>query len=268
MKEMLLAEIKQTELHILKHLDSFCRENGLRYFLSNGTLLGAVKYKGFIPWDDDIDILMPRTDYDQLIEFYADSEDFQLIASERCHDHIFPFAKLCDRHTIQDNGLVIDGQHIGLSIDIFPLDYWPEARKAAVQWAKRGQKQLNMLGFSISEFCPGRSLLRTVAKNIIIAAAKLVGKRRWAAWLNHSLQIIRTSAGTAFMGCAAWPVYGEREVLPASIFDETIQIQFEDALYPAPAGYDIYLRSLYGAYEEDPPPEKQRSHHRFKAYRK
>lgn len=79
-----LREIQQVELGILRHLDQVCRENGLHFFLSNGTLLGAVKYEGFIPWDDDIDVFMPRCDYDRLMRLSgADSGPYRLLSQER-----------------------------------------------------------------------------------------------------------------------------------------------------------------------------------------
>lgn len=79
-----LREIQQVELGVLRHLDQVCRENGLHFFLSNGTLLGAVKYEGFIPWDDDIDVFMPRCDYDRLMRLSgADSGPYRLLSQER-----------------------------------------------------------------------------------------------------------------------------------------------------------------------------------------
>ena len=83
MKELTLQEIQAISLEILKVFDAFCRENGIRYFLSNGTLLGAVRYKKFIPWDDDIDVLVPREDYDRLIRIFRDDDRYRLFACEK-----------------------------------------------------------------------------------------------------------------------------------------------------------------------------------------
>jgi len=73
--------------------------------------------------------------------------------------------------------------------------------------------------------------------------------------------------GCRYVGCKAWPIYGEREIIPAEVFADSIEVEFEGEMFPAPIGYDVYLRSLYGDYEQDPPLEKQRTHHNFKAYR-
>ena len=120
-----LREIQQVELGILRHLDQVCRENGLHFFLSNGTLLGAVKYEGFIPWDDDIDVFMPRCDYDRLMRLSgADSGPYRLLSQERTPGWRLPFAKLCDLSTCKQETCADFGADIGLDVDIFPLDAW------------------------------------------------------------------------------------------------------------------------------------------------
>ena len=88
MKELTLQEIKEIELDILKMFDSFCTENNIRYFLSHGTLLGAIRYKGFIPWDDDVDLLVPRKDYNRLLDLFQDSEQYQLFAFEKNQEYV------------------------------------------------------------------------------------------------------------------------------------------------------------------------------------
>ena len=128
MEELQLLDIQQIELQILKHLDEFCDKNQLKYYLSNGTLLGAVKYKEFIPWDDDIDILMPREDYNKLLRMYPDESQFWLVDSDKYSEYPFPFAKLCDRTTEIKESLCLEGQRLGIHIDIFPLDYLPKEK--------------------------------------------------------------------------------------------------------------------------------------------
>ena len=99
MQELTLQEIKEIELEILKHFHAFCQENNIRYFISHGTLLGTIRYKGFIPWDDDIDVLVPREDYDRLLAIFQDNERYQLFHFEKDSRFLFPFAKLCDMTT-------------------------------------------------------------------------------------------------------------------------------------------------------------------------
>ena len=91
MNRLSLDEIKQAEFRLLKIFDEFCSKHKIRYYLSNGTLLGAVKYKGFIPWDDDVDVLVPREDYDRLMEIFVDQGDICLVSYERNPQYLYPF---------------------------------------------------------------------------------------------------------------------------------------------------------------------------------
>ena len=131
MKKLSLQEVQQIEFDLLKRFDAFCKENEIRYFLSNGTLLGAVKYKEFIPWDDDIDVLVPRDDYNRLLHLFNDDEKYQLFAFEKNENYRFPFAKFCNMTTRKEENNIDNGVILGVDIDIFPLDAWDsESHKA------------------------------------------------------------------------------------------------------------------------------------------
>lgn len=259
-RSLQLNEIKAISLGILKHFKSFCEENDLQFYLSNGTLLGAIKYKGFIPWDDDIDVLMPREDYDKFLEVYCDSEKYRLFSRERVAKFKFPFAKLCDMTTIKEEDNIDNGVSLGVDIDIFPLD------NCTLHICEPGiQKRItaNYLGCCLSKFkSTGK---RAFYKRWIIRYCQYRGFDHFHQKLS---QIVKkeTSFGETHKGCLIWPVYGKREILPAEVFSDTVWVEFEGERFPAPIGYDAYLRSLYGAYEKDPPREKQKTHHDFKAY--
>ena len=124
MKKLSLQEIREVEVELLNYFDLFCKNNGINYFLSNGTLLGAIKYSGFIPWDDDIDVLVPRKDYNRLISLFRDSDHIKLFSFERNNNFYFPFSKLCDISTIKEEDNTNNGVTLGVDIDIFPLDFW------------------------------------------------------------------------------------------------------------------------------------------------
>ena len=261
-----LNEIKQIEFDLLKHFDTFCRENGIRYMLSNGTLLGAVKYKGFIPWDDDIDVLVPREDYDRLIATFCDSEQVQLMSFEREPKYRYPFAKLCDRTTIKDETSLDNGVTLGLNIDVFPLDAWEDDLQKAKREAASIKKNIDRLSLAKLRKPNASSALKRLVQGILMVPCKLQGDgvflRRIVQESNQAQQ-----EGKAYLGCKAWCIYGEREILPAEVFASTVNVEFEGQAFPAPVGYDTYLRSLYGDYHQDPPPEKQKTHHGFVAYR-
>ncbi len=261
-QQLSLKELRQLEFEMLVLLRDFCEEHQLRYFLSNGTLLGAVKYKGFIPWDDDIDIFLPRKDYDYFIEHFVDSEQYQLFSPERVKGYAFPFAKLCDRTTRREEPNNNNGAVLGVDVDIFPLDAWDEN---AQKHAKKQAKRMIWLRLAKNRTITARNPLKRVFKK---AAARVCKQFGSTYFVNRLKEAARSSTqNPTYMGCVVWPVYGVREVVPASVFSETVQVEFEGERFSAPAGYDIYLRSLYGDYEQDPPLEKQKTHHRFVAYR-
>lgn len=267
MKELKLNEIKEIEIQLLKEFKSYCETHKLKYFLSNGTLLGAIKYNGFIPWDDDIDVIMPRDDYNRFVKEFPSNEKIKLLNEETCENYFFSFAKLSDLSTLIQNQTILKNYECGIHIDIFPLDKWEENKKKASKKAKRIQKLCKKLCFSISHFCQGRSWLRTCAKNMIIFYTQIKGPTYYRKKLRNVIKNALDKSGTEYCGCLVWPIYGAREIIPTEAFSKTIFVEFEGDKYPAPIGYDVYLRSLYGDYENDPPSKKQRSHHKYIAYK-
>ena len=137
MKELTLQELKDIEFDILKKFDAFCKENNIRYFLAYGTLLGAIRYKKFIPWDDDVDLLIPREDYNRMISLFRDDERYRLFAFEKDPNYRYPFAKLCDMTTRKDESGYDNGVMLGVDIDLFPLDAWDDDLEKAKQEVKR-----------------------------------------------------------------------------------------------------------------------------------
>lgn len=260
-KELSLSEIKSCAFDILKHFASFCATHNLRFYLSNGTLLGAVKYGGFIPWDDDIDVFVPREDYDRLIKIYQSSDKYKLFSQETTPAYRFPFAKLCDMTTRKIETGVNNGVDLGIDIDIFPLDSCSEhILKPGVQ----RRIKIFLVGCMLSKFTS--SVDRPFYKRFVIGCCRFVGFKFFCKRLTKRIAKER-ALGDDCMGCLIWPIYGEREIIPAKVFSDTEVVEFEGEKFNAPIGYDAYLRSLYGDYEKDPPPEKQKSHHRYTAYR-
>lgn len=271
MKELTLAEIKKIELEILETFADFCQQNQISYFLSNGTLLGAVKYGGFIPWDDDIDVLVPREDYERFLRLFPDSERFVLLARQRCNKFYYPFAKLCDNSTILEEFNIDDGVCLGINIDIFPLDSWAPTLKEAQHQAIRNKKRTKVLGYAKTiQFIPGekRSFLGKWVRRIAHPLVRGVGPDRFCESMEREAKCYQQLCSPQYLGSIAWPVYSLREVFESWVFADTVDVSFEGTQHPAPVGYDAYLTSLYGDYRLDPPSEKQISHHNFVAYRK
>lgn len=267
MKELSLEELKRIEFDILKHFDAFCKEHNIRYYLSNGTLLGAIKYKKFIPWDDDVDVLVPRDDYDRLLRIYEDNAQYKLFSFEKDGKFHYPFAKLCDLSTQKVMPELRSSDAIpGVEIDIFPLDCWHSDYEMAQKEAQSIYREIIFLQASQYKMSPVRNRVKSLLWHLVAFYARV----RTDKYFNK--KIVKKSKANkqhnpAYVGCKAWCIYGQKEIIPSEAFKEVVYVEFEGEMFPAPIGYDTYLTSLYGDYLPDPPKEKQKTHHSFKAYR-
>ena len=268
MKQLSLKEIQSIEFDILVDFKKYCEEHNLSFFLSNGTLLGAVKYQGFIPWDDDIDVILPREDYERFISEFVSDGKRELLCTERNSQFVFPFAKLYDTATVVQNDTGHSDCICGVHIDVMPLDYWCDSLSLSHKKAEKMKRLSLYLGFSISKFCKGQTVLRTCAKSILIAFTRLLGHAHYRQKLQKEVDAVLSENGTKYCGCVVWPTYGKRNVMPAEIFASATEVQFQGEAFPAPVGYDAYLRQMYGDYSKDLHPKKQKSHHLFKAYQR
>ena len=266
MEQLTLQELKEIEFNLLKKFRTFCEENGIRYYLAYGTLLGAIRYKAFIPWDDDVDVLVPREDYEKLISLFKDSERYRLFSYERNNNFFYPFAKLCDMTTRKEEFNLNNGIELGVDMDIFPLDHWDDDLEKAKKDAKRIKKTMFYLGLSKQNKPIDNNLFKRFLEGALILLMKMFGSKYFinkiqkASWKKEQ-------SGSRFVGAKSWCVYGERGIIPAEAFDEAIEIEFEGEKFTAPVGYDAYLTCLYGDYLPEPPKEKQKTHHNFTAYR-
>ena len=266
MKELTLPEIKAIELEILKEFHKFCVENNIRYFISHGTLLGTIRYKGFIPWDDDIDVLVPREDYNRLLTLFKDNEQYRLLHFEKDERFLFPYAKLCDMTTLKVEKEQEADLHLGLDMDIFPLDAWDNDLKKARVEVKRQSRAMFGLGLAKSDKATSASFLKRLVKRVLMVFHKMRGSKYYVRKIMKEA-IKHPYEGSKYLGGKAWNVYGYRDILPAEVFDHPIDVEFEGYKFWAPVGYDAFLTSLYGDYLPEPPPERRKTHHNFKAYK-
>ena len=146
MREINVDEAKKRLVEIAKYLDELCQKNGLTMYMAAGTLLGAVRHKGFIPWDDDIDVFLTRPDYDRLIEICrADNGGrYRLFAHELDENYLYTFAKMVDSDTLLIEKGGDAGVEMGLYVDIFPLDGLGNDINTAKAHMKKAQKLINL----------------------------------------------------------------------------------------------------------------------------
>lgn len=263
MLEMSLNEIQQTGYELLLTFKDYCEKNNLKYFLSNGTLLGAVKYGGYIPWDDDVDVFMPRKDYDRFVCNFIDTDHVKLLAHEKSNQYGFPFAKLCDSHTIKmESYQPIYGNLMqGICIDVFPLDNYSNIKLVAKIQAE--MQKIKILLFALSQMDTFKK--KNPLKVLIYKLAKSIGQEKIQKWI---LRTDRYKKGSSkYIGNRVWAIYGYREVQKQSDFSNGISCTFENTDFSIPCGFHNYLTLLYGDYRKDLPIEKQKSHHLYKAYK-
>ena len=267
MNELTLDELKKIEFDISKHFDAFCKEHNIRYFLAYGTLLGAIRYKKFIPWDDDVDVLVSREDYERLLKIYEDNAQYKLFAFEKDGKFHYPFAKLCDLSTRKVLPEFRSSDAIpGVEIDIFPLDCWHSDYEKAQKEARSISR--DMLFLQASQY--RESPIKKGMKSLVWKFVSVYAKIRTDKYFNK--KIVKKSKANqqdhpAFVGSKSWCIYGERGIIPAEAFADVTYVEFEGEMFPAPKGYDTYLTCLYGDYLPEPPKEKQKTNHSFKAYK-
>lgn len=182
MKKLNLNEIKAVELNILKQFDQFCKNNNLRYYLAGGTLLGAIRHKGFIPWDDDIDVCMNRPDYERLLnEFPQNNDNSNLqICDIKYKNFDAPFCKIVANNTRVRNKFLGNLANSKLWIDVFPVDGLPENIDEVNQVYKKCSYYRKMLLWCDVNLGEGKTTFRKLAKFF-----KTFGESIWQGKINR-----------------------------------------------------------------------------------
>ena len=261
-----LQEHQAVLLELLRELDRVCTAHNIPYVLFAGTALGAARHRGFIPWDDDIDLLMPRADYDRLTDEFNDAAPAGLrlhcLASDNSYAAVY--AKIEDTSTV----LVEKSstKPIGVNIDIFPIDPLFDSHIESARYVD-AMKRLKLL-YRSKIVRPTKK--NSFAKKIGIIAAKMVSLPFTARSL--ALKIDRKmrggQPGAKFSGYAGSTI-GSRDIFESTLFENIRRIRFEDTEAMAIAGYDTYLRAIYGDYMQLPPEGERCSPHTIvEVYRK
>lgn len=252
-----IQELRGLQMAILDHVHQFCEIHNLRYFLSSGTLIGAVRHGGYIPWDDDIDIYMPRKDYELFLKLYNDETGrYRAINPETEPHYYYTFAKVVDQQTRMVEKETL-GYEIGVYMDIFPIDYVTDDLEERQRVFKQKKLLYKIRRCKISNSNPLQSRLAYwVYKCWPISVKRLERKIRSLIILDHPTHTVcnMTEAGPSLKGC-----------FPAEDIASTVDIKFEDRQYKTMVGYKDYLQRTYGDYMTLPPVE-QRQTHQFEAY--
>lgn len=237
------AEIKQHQLSVLRCVKKVCEEQDLPYYIAYGTCLGAVRHRGFIPWDDDIDVYIPITSLNQFIEAVRAEEGFDIVSSMAGDDYYAVNSLMYDCNSVCDSHHFPLQLSTGMSIDIFPLFALPDDRQEIIQYsAELKNAEFDMMN-------------KIYDRNECAKAAKYL----------FSLMQKYSMDTACYVGNLLGP-YPFREILEKSWFAEGTMLEFENELFRAPVHYDAYLRTVYGDYMKLPPEEQRVGHHWYHVY--
>ena len=272
-KELSIKEVQSISLEILKVIADICEKLQLRYFLIYGTLIGAVRHKGYIPWDDDVDIMMPRPDYDKLLEYlYANISEYpnlKVFNHDVCADYPYMITRISDdRYEI-----IMDNEKpygIGIFIDIYPFDGLGNTKEEALKYGLKGDR-LSSLCYQATrnkmKMETTVSLFRKIIKMPVFLFSKLCGKDTFQNKLDK-LARVKSYDQSEYVGCVVWLSGGEKDIFPRKWFDEYIMTSYENYTFRIPKQYDEILKHVYGDYMTLPPEKDRIGHHFYKVYKK
>ncbi len=270
-EEVGIEEIHRVHLELLKQIAKICDEQKLTYYLYWGTLIGAIRHNGFIPWDDDADIVMLRPDYEKLIAYLAAHEEelypLRLMHYSTNKKYLYPIARFCDtRYRVVSEREPVD-YGLGIFIDIYPFDGWANRKGEIPAFFEERSSLLREFHDSLCKsFPPYRGSLRKLPSRWF-----QYQKARWQG-LNRILRKMDNEAKKypvedyAFVGNLNWAVDEREGTEKANLVP--VKHRFEDAEFTIPQGYDIILRDYYGDYMQFPPEEERIGHHLNRTYRK
>lgn len=264
-KYISLNEKKIIMLSIMDYIDLFCKEHNIKYFLYGGSLIGAIRHKGYIPWDDDIDICMLRKDYDRFIsEFLDEKGRYSLISAENDRNYYSQIAKVYDSFTVLEEN--VSGKiPIGVYIDVFPLDNGSNNYNSTCKYGTMiglFRKIVDVKNIKLNKN-------RSVTKNLLLTLSKTllfpVSKHFAINMILYLSNKIKNSK-SKYVAQFTKMTYDSKEIYERNWFDKAVYVQFEDRKYCIPKAYDKVLKTEYGDYMKLPPVEKQVSHHGNEAW--
>lgn len=264
-RELTLNEIQDKTFLVLKKIKEICEEENIKYWLSYGTLIGAIRHEGFIPWDDDIDIQMPREDYEKFISYCMKNKEklkpFELFHYKTSTKYIYPIARFSDSRYIniynndKDYGL-------GLFVDIYPMDDCNAKSKKLIISTKFYRSIIGICG--CKKLFSSVSLTSKIKRILFYPFYKLINLNKL---LEKYDSLFKNNCfGSGNYDCFIWtnahPQFTKAE------FEEITSAKFCGDYFNIPKKYDYILSCLYNDYMTLPPEEERIGHHFYKVYKK
>ena len=249
-------EMRKIQMDILLFIHQFCIDNHIQYSLAWGTMLGAIRHKGYIPWDDDIDIMMTRPEYDRFCKlFHDDRSIYKLHDVHTDKKWIYPFAKISDERTIRVEKNALD--EIGINIDVFPIDFYADSYEDAMKALKRMKFWKKIYVAKILRSYTGMSLLKNIIYHLYKIPCSLI-PLKYVLKKFDEISCVTAKNKTAY--CGFLVEADGSTILKSKLFDNFTDYQFENYVFKGIEDYDYYLKATYGDYMT-PPPMGQREVH-------
>ena len=256
-----IDEIKEVELGVMDYIHNICKEKGINYSLAYGSLLGAVRHKGFIPWDDDLDIALKRDEYDKLYQAILEDNNsiYKVVSWENDSRYPYPFYRVYDSRTVYENNYIQNDIELGICVDVFPFDDYKDVNKEITKLDMYRRLSVYTL-YGIRNKEAG---IKNIIRYLMLVAFRLTRVKTWNKKLNDSSKVPVNSEYIDYL--MESKKYSTK--IDAKALDEVVECKFEDRLYNIPKDYDHILTTIYGAdYMEIPPIEKRIQHDDFVAY--
>lgn len=263
---MTVEETKKCGLDILIAVHKYCEEHHLKYVLAFGTLIGAIRHKGYIPWDDDIDLVMPREDYEEFIHHF-DEEFYGVKACNLDKLYPLPWAKVYDKRTIKiEPNYLPKGYEIGFNIDIFPLDLFDDV--------ERFKKLRNKQKWLLTKYKQSKAEIiklnspKAIIRRILISPF-LYKSNKYSNIINEYIRKhMKKDSPKNFYVLNDSFITNILYIFKKDLFDDLILVDFEGHKFYSPKDYDSFLRVCYGDYMTPPPEKYRETTHMFNAYYK
>lgn len=243
MKSIDINGLRKIMLDMLIEVEAFCKSNGITYYLDSGTLLGALRHKGYIPWDDDMDICMPRPDYDRFINLVKEKKIKGYIGVHTPDQGLFPYSKIVDTRTVLIEYPDTLRSEVNIYIDLFPKDGLPSNRKKASWICTRAKIWADLYWFNKYSIHVWKKKGNPVKKLIANICSPFFKDSTYP--LTKCLRLANKTGYEKGENVATIVAGGMHNCVPKSCFESGIPVEFEGHTFMAPIGYDQYLRTLY-----------------------
>ena len=262
MRPILCDELKQRQLEILDAVAAFCEENEIAYWIDCGTLLGAIRHKGYIPWDDDIDIGMLRPDFERFSAlFNKENKRFCFSTIDYDENFLYSHGKVMDTETVlyePDR----KGIKLAVNVDIFVYDNAPDSDEATKKQYDKRDIYRKLHGVRVWKHTPNGNLIRRMAVRFMRILVKPFPKNYFMKKMSENAKLYKDTPTRRVGDFTSFT----RMTCDKSVFDSFIYAEFEGKNYRIPQGYDAWLKAFYGDYMKLPPEEERVTHHSFEAY--